>query len=64
MFYRTNVEHGVIHSINGPVVKVKGSRDFKMLEMVYVGEEQLLGEVIGLENGLTVAQVYEITTNL
>ncbi len=28
---------GSIYSINGPVVKVKGSRDYKMLEMVFVG---------------------------
>ena len=38
---------GYIYGINGPVVKVKGSDKFGMQEMVYVGNKQLIGEVIG-----------------
>ena len=39
---------GVIYGINGPVVYLKGNTGFKMSEMVYVGKERLVGEVIAL----------------
>ncbi|MCD8180277.1 MAG: V-type ATP synthase subunit A [Firmicutes bacterium] len=55
---------GQIFGINGPVVKVKGSDSFEMQEMVYVGEEELIGEVIGVTSDTTVVQVYEETTGL
>ena len=54
----------VIYSINGPVVTVKNTDSFSMLEMVYVGEKQLLGEVISVNDKLTTIQVYESTTGL
>ncbi len=53
-----------IYSINGPVIKVKDSSDFSMMEMVYVGNKRLLGEVIGIEQTETIIQVYESTTGL
>ncbi len=53
-----------IYSINGPVIKVKDSKDFSMMEMVYVGNKRLLGEVIGIEQSETIIQVYESTTGL
>ena len=53
-----------IFSINGPVVKVRDTKDFQMLEMVYVGEKRLIGEVIGITEELTTIQVYEVTTGL
>ena len=37
-----------IYGINGPVVTVRDTQDFSMLEMVYVGHEKLCGEVIGV----------------
>lgn len=37
-----------IYSINGPVVKVRNAKDFSMMEMVYVGDAQLVGEVISI----------------
>ena len=55
---------GRIFGINGPVVKVKGSDAFGMQEMVYVGDEELIGEVIGIENDVTIVQVYEETAGL
>lgn len=55
---------GYIHGINGPVVYVKGSDDFAMLQMVKVGTEGLIGEVIGVDSDRTVVQVYESTTGL
>ncbi len=53
-----------IYSINGPVVKVRNAKDFCMLEMVYVGEKRLIGEVIGISSEYTTIQVYESTTGL
>ena len=54
----------VIYGINGPVVTVKNSTDFSMQEMVYVGNQKLIGEVIGIEEDTTTIQVYEETTGL
>lgn len=54
----------VIFGINGPVVTVKNSRTFSMMEMVYVGEQKLVGEVIKITDKITTIQVYEETTGL
>ena len=53
-----------IYSVNGPVVKVAGGRGLAMMDMVYVGQEELIGEVVGVEGALTTVQVYEDTTGL
>ena len=55
---------GVIYGINGPVVYLKGNTGFKMSEMVYVGKERLVGEVIALTKDTTTVQVFEETTGL
>ena len=55
---------GVIYGINGPVVYIKGNTGFKMAEMVYVGKEKLVGEVIGLDKDQTTIQVFEETTGI
>ena len=55
---------GVISGINGPIVHVKGDPGFTMNEMVYVGHDNLVGEVIGLKAGDTIIQVYEETTGI
>ena len=55
---------GVIYDINGPVVYVKGNTGFQMHEMVYIGKEKLVGEVIGLTRDTTTVQVYEETSGL
>lgn len=54
----------VIYGINGPVVTVKNSRSFSMMEMVFVGKERLVGEIIGITDKVTTIQVYEETTGL
>ena len=54
----------VIYSINGPVVTVKDTKDFSLLEMVYVGHLRLIGEVIGITDKFTTIQVYESTSGL
>ena len=54
----------VIFGINGPVVTVKDTDSFSMMEMVYVGKSRLVGEVIGVSDDKTTIQVYEETTGL
>ena len=58
------MSENVIYSINGPVVKVKDTVDFSMLEMAYVGKKKLMGEVISIDREFTTIQVYESTTGL
>lgn len=58
------MSQNVIYGINGPVVTVADTKDFSMQEMVYVGDERLIGEVIGIDSGSTIIQVYEVTTGL
>ncbi len=55
---------GNIFGINGPIVYLKGNTGFKISEMVYVGENRLVGEVIHLTTEQTTIQVYEETTGL
>ena len=59
-----SVKTGKIYGINGPVIYLKGRSEFKMSEMVYVGSQKLVGEVIGLDKDLTTIQVYEETSGL
>ena len=58
------VKTGKIYGINGPVIYLKGNTGFSMSEMVYVGEERLVGEVIALDKDRTTIQVYEETSGL
>ncbi|WP_028042065.1 V-type ATP synthase subunit A [Candidatus Stoquefichus massiliensis] len=58
------MNENVIYSINGPVVTVKDTDAFSMLEMVYVGNARLIGEVISIKKEFTTIQVYETTTGL
>ena len=55
---------GIIYGVNGPVIYLKGDTGFKISEMVYVGPEKLVGEVIGLKKHMTTVQVFEETTGL
>lgn len=57
-------EKGKIAGVNGPVITVRGSKDFQMLEMVFVGHLKLIGEVIHIEGADITVQVYETTTGL
>ncbi len=40
--------NNVIYGINGPVVTVKNTDSFEMMEMVHVGKQKLVGEIIGI----------------
>ncbi len=55
---------GIIYGINGPIVHIGGDVGFEMHEMVYVGKDNLVGEVIGLASDDTIIQVYEETTGM
>lgn len=57
-------ENNRIYGINGPVVYIKGITEFTMGEMVYVGDQKLVGEVIRLDSSRTTIQVYEETSGL
>ncbi len=50
--------------VSGPVVKASRAHLLSMNEMVEVGAERLVGEVIGLEDDTATLQVYEDTTGL
>ncbi|ACL70687.1 V-type ATP synthase subunit A [Halothermothrix orenii] len=55
---------GEIVFVNGPVVKADKMNGFIMNELVYVGKERLIGEIIELEGDLATIQVYEETTEM
>lgn len=58
------VKSSSVFAINGPVISVKNTDQFFVLEMVYVGNLKLLGEVISINQSFTIIQVYESTTGL
>ena len=55
---------GTIHRVVGPIVHVTDIQDVKMLELVEVGDERLVGEVVRLAQNSAVIQVYEDTTGI
>ncbi|WP_336343029.1 ATP synthase subunit A [Halalkalicoccus ordinarius] len=57
------VSEGVIESVSGPVVSAT-DLDARMNDVVYVGDEGLMGEVIEIEGNLTTIQVYEETSGV
>ena len=52
---------GVIYRISGPVVTATGI-EARMYEVVRVGNEKLMGEVIEIHGDQSVIQVYEDTS--
>jgi len=56
-------EKGVIYRISGPVVTATGIRS-RMYEVVRVGNEGLMGEVIELHGEKSIIQVYEDTSGI
>jgi len=55
---------GSVIRVAGPVVEAKGLSDSVMHEMVEVGKDGLIGEIIRLENEYATIQVYQNTTGL
>jgi len=57
-------QQGKIIRISGPVIEADGMRGAKMYDVVRVGEENLIGEIIRLNNEIATIQVYEDTNGL
>jgi len=55
---------GRIKRVNGPVIEGMGIKGAMMFELVKVGEDHLVGEVIKLEGENAIIQVYEDTTGI
>ncbi len=55
---------GTIVKIAGPLVVAKGMRDANMFDMVHVGENKLIGEIIEMRGDRASIQVYEETSGL
>jgi len=55
---------GLVRRVNGPVIEVKGITGAMMMELVRIGEQRLVGELIKLEGDRAVVQVYEDTTGI
>ena len=55
---------GKIWRVSGPLVVAEGMKGSKVYEVVEVGEEGLIGEVIGLEGDQAVVQTHEETQGL
>jgi len=55
---------GTVKRVVGPVVEIAGARGAQMLELIEVGHEHLVGEVVRIQGDVAMAQVYEDTTGL
>lgn len=55
---------GQVKRVNGPVIEVMGINDAEMFELVRVGEQNLIGELIKLQSESAIVQVYEDTTGI
>jgi len=61
-----NADNGgyFVKSVNGPVVLISGGKGLGMYDMVYVGDDRLIGEVVSLDGARATVQVYENTTGV
>ncbi|XP_059805854.1 V-type proton ATPase catalytic subunit A-like isoform X4 [Hypanus sabinus] len=55
---------GYVHGVSGPVVVASSMSGAAMYELVRVGHEELVGEIIRLEGDLATVQVYEETSGV
>jgi len=55
---------GSVVWVSGPVVRATLDEPLQMMEMVHVGPERIVGEVIELAGGIATIQVYEDTAGL
>ncbi|MEZ5115006.1 MAG: V-type ATP synthase subunit A [Candidatus Nanopelagicales bacterium] len=56
--------HGLVRRVSGPLVEVEGLPDATMSEVVEIGPEHLMGEVVALTGGRATVQAYEYTGGL
>lgn len=57
-------EYGYVYAVSGPVVTAEKMSGAAMYELVRVGHEELVGEIIRLEGDMATIQVYEETCKL
>ena len=55
---------GRIVKVSGPLIVAENMADVKVYDVVKVGDDELIGEVIGVTSDTTIVQVYEETTGL
>jgi V/A-type H+-transporting ATPase subunit A len=60
---KTNTAAGAIYRVAGPVVTATGIKA-RMYDVVFVGNERLMGEVIEISGDKTIIQVYEETSGI
>ena len=53
-----------VFGVNGSIITVRDYKDFRMGEMVMVGHENLIGEVIRIDEDKALIQVFENTSGL
>src|SRR3990170_667316 len=58
------IEPGRIAKVSGPLVVAKGLKDAKIYDLVKVGEQKLMGEIIEIRGEDFFVQVYEETIGL
>jgi V/A-type H+/Na+-transporting ATPase subunit A len=64
MTAQADARSGTVIGVNGPVVYALTARTIGMSELVWVGTQRLIAEVIGLKEDRATLQVYEDTTGL
>ncbi|MCB1195320.1 V-type ATP synthase subunit A [bacterium] len=55
---------GTVRRVVGPVVEVRTTESVQMLELISVGKDRLVGEIMRIENQSATMQVYEDTTGI
>lgn len=61
---RSERQFGHVYGVSGPVVTATNMAGSAMYELVRVGHEELVGEIIRLENDMATIQVYEDTSGV
>ncbi|THD19184.1 V-type proton ATPase catalytic subunit A [Fasciola hepatica] len=57
-------QYGFVYAVSGPVVTASSMNGSAMYELVRVGHDELVGEIIRLEGDLATVQVYEDTSGV
>ena len=58
------MNEGRIVKVSGPLVIAEGMRDSNMFDVVRVGKENLIGEILEIHDDRASIQVYEETSGL
>ena len=58
------MKSGKIIEVSGPLVKASGMEDAAVQEICYVGDLQLMGEILEMHQDVAFIQVYEETSGL